>query len=49
MITSKTMLYIIGFIGIMIISIGGIIGLLISYKKPTSKEDNAIDDIQIIE
>jgi len=47
--TSQTMLYIFGFIGIIVLSIGGIIGLLISNKKSPTKEDNPIDTIEIIE
>lgn len=47
--TSKTILYIFGFIGIILLSIGGIIGLLISQRKSIPEEDNDIDNIEIIE
>lgn len=47
--TSPTLLYIFGFLGIILLSIGGIIGLLISQRKSISEEDNGIDDIEIIE
>lgn len=47
--TSQAMLYVFGFLGIILLSIGGIIGLLISNRKSTPEENNDIDDIEIIE
>jgi hypothetical protein len=46
---SKTILYMIGFLGIIFLSIGGILGLLISHRKSAPELENSIDDIEIIE